>query len=97
MNTSSSRGSIVVKYFSAEAGSGAVGIQYIEQRIAFITADIPDFCSASTAEVRYIGSNEGDPLFNGLYTNSAGARLSGKVFDHDGAPRRASVHLCAIL
>ncbi|HEX9510616.1 MAG TPA: hypothetical protein VF939_09035 [Puia sp.] len=40
--------------------------------------------SASTAEVRYIGSNEGDPLFNVLYTNSAGARFSVKVLDNEG-------------
>src|ERR1700737_3145764 len=40
--------------------------------------------SASTAEVKYIGSNEGDPLFNVLYNNSTGARFSVKVLDSEG-------------
>ena len=40
--------------------------------------------SASTAEVRYIGSPDGDPLFNVLYTNSTGARFSVKVLDNEG-------------
>ncbi|HWK06294.1 MAG TPA: hypothetical protein VNS58_21795 [Puia sp.] len=40
--------------------------------------------SASTAEVRYVGTHEGDPLFNVLYTNSAGARFSVKVLDNEG-------------
>jgi hypothetical protein len=40
--------------------------------------------SASTAEVKYIGSNEGDPLFNVLYNNSTGARFSVKVLDNEG-------------
>src|SRR5258706_7747063 len=40
--------------------------------------------SASTAEVKYIGSNEGDPMFNVLYNNSTGARFSVKVLDNEG-------------
>jgi hypothetical protein len=40
--------------------------------------------SASSAEVKYIGSNEGDPLFNVLYNNSTGARFSVKVLDNEG-------------
>jgi len=40
--------------------------------------------SASSAEVKYIGSNEGDPMFNVLYTNSTGARFSVKVLDNEG-------------
>ena len=40
--------------------------------------------SASTAEVKYIGTNEGDPMFNVLYDNSTGARFSVKVLDNEG-------------
>jgi len=40
--------------------------------------------SASSAEVKYIGSTEGDPMFNVLYTNSTGARFSVKVLDNEG-------------
>jgi hypothetical protein len=40
--------------------------------------------SASSAEVKYVGSNEGDPLFNVLYNNSTGARFSVKVLDNEG-------------
>ena len=40
--------------------------------------------SASTAEVKYIGSNEGDPLFNVMYNNTTGARFSVKVLDNEG-------------
>lgn len=40
--------------------------------------------SASTAEVKYIGTNEGDPLFNVLYNNSTGAKFTVKVLDNEG-------------
>ncbi len=40
--------------------------------------------SATSAEVKYIGSNEGDPLFNVVYNNSNGARFSIKVLDNEG-------------
>lgn len=40
--------------------------------------------SASSAEVKYIGSNEGDPLFNVRYNNSTGTRFSVKVLDNEG-------------
>ena len=40
--------------------------------------------SASTAVVKYIGSDEGDALFNVMYTNSTGARFSVKVVDSEG-------------
>jgi hypothetical protein len=40
--------------------------------------------SASTAEVKYIGSDEGDCLFNVSYNNSTGARFSVKVLDNEG-------------
>src|SRR5882757_10702173 len=40
--------------------------------------------SASTAEVKYIGSYEGAPLFNVMYNNSTGARFSVKVLDNEG-------------
>lgn len=41
--------------------------------------------SASTAEVKYIGSNAGDPLFNVVYNNATGARFSLKVMDEQGS------------
>jgi hypothetical protein len=40
--------------------------------------------SASSAEVKYIGSTEGDPMFNVVYNNSTGARFSVKVLDNEG-------------
>ena len=40
--------------------------------------------SASTAEVKYIGSYEGEALFNVLYNNGTGARFSVKVVDNEG-------------
>lgn len=40
--------------------------------------------SATSAEVKYIGSNEGDPLFNVVYNNSNGARFSVKLLDSEG-------------
>ena len=40
--------------------------------------------SASTAEVKYIGTQDGSPLFNVTYMNSGGARFSLKVMDADG-------------
>lgn len=41
--------------------------------------------SATTAEVSYIGSQEGEPLFNVVYNNTTGSRFSLEVLDGDGA------------
>ena len=40
--------------------------------------------SASTAEVSYIGSQEGEPIFHVQYNNSTGSRFSIRVLDGDG-------------
>ncbi|HMH21834.1 MAG TPA: hypothetical protein VK563_08660 [Puia sp.] len=40
--------------------------------------------SATNAEVKYIGNNEGNPLFNVLYNNSTGARFTVRILDGDG-------------
>jgi len=40
--------------------------------------------SATTAEVKYVGSTEGQPLFNVLYHNGTGARFSIRVLDNEG-------------
>ena len=40
--------------------------------------------SASTAEVSYVGNQEGEPLFNVMYNNSTGARFSIRVMDSEG-------------
>ena len=40
--------------------------------------------SASTAEVKYVGVQEGEPLFNVLYNNIPGGRFSVRVQDSDG-------------
>jgi hypothetical protein len=40
--------------------------------------------SASTAEVFYIGSQEGQPLFSVLYNNNEGNRFSISITDADG-------------
>lgn len=40
--------------------------------------------SASTAEVFYIGSQEGQPLFNVMYNNNEGSRFSISITDADG-------------
>ena len=40
--------------------------------------------SASTAEVNYIGSPDGEPMFHVVYNNSTGARFSVRVLDADG-------------
>jgi len=40
--------------------------------------------SASMAEVSYIGSQEGEPLFHVSYNNSTGARFSIRVLDGEG-------------
>ena len=41
--------------------------------------------SANTAEVKYIGTHEGAPLFNVVYNNVTGARFSLKVTDEQGS------------
>lgn len=40
--------------------------------------------SATTAEVNYLGSQNGEPLFNVLYDNATGSRFSLEVLDGDG-------------
>lgn len=40
--------------------------------------------SASTAEVRYMGSQEGEPLFNILYNNNLGGKFSVRILDSEG-------------
>ncbi|MHA4812144.1 hypothetical protein ACX0G9_28880 [Flavitalea flava] len=40
--------------------------------------------SATTAEVSYLGSQNGEPLFNVLYNNTTGSRFSLEVLDGDG-------------
>jgi hypothetical protein len=40
--------------------------------------------SASTAEVFYIGSQEGQPLFNVVYSNTTGSRFSVSITDVQG-------------
>jgi len=40
--------------------------------------------SASTAEVKYLGSQQGQPLFKVQYKNQAGARFSIRVLDSEG-------------
>jgi hypothetical protein len=40
--------------------------------------------SASTAEVFYVGSREGQPLFNVMYNNAAGSRFSVSITDAEG-------------
>jgi hypothetical protein len=40
--------------------------------------------SASTAEVKYIGQLEGQPLFNVVYNNNGGDRFSIRVLDAQG-------------
>jgi len=40
--------------------------------------------SASTAEVKYIGGSQGEPIINVVYSNTAGSRFSLRVLDADG-------------